>query len=528
MIRNLRLARFADSHVGDNDTHGVLGAKRKRTAIAQELIDCPDILFLDEPMSSLDSSSAHTITETLRRNVDHSGHIVATINQPSWAQLSLFNKFILTRLGHKIPANQNSADFFMDLLTVDHSKTEEDVVKDLEHVASIKAAYKYRPHPAQALPGAPFSVINAAAATAAADAELPSKKQNAVCAAVAAAAAPSVEVETRAASISTIVATPAELRDEPELNLSFPFITTVDPHVRKNWLVPPTQSHLWTLRPATALPPACRPSPSSTGQLMVVRNSCMERTALETVRDGAYLVAGLARSIAVLTLIGTEIHGPPQDYDAEDSNNDDDRFLASFTDGKLAALGLHHGRLLRFIFLNLTHMRRPGEPARVATSHIVNSLNNHFKVTSLIRLADPDSHGTAAAPTNTAGSTPRPPPLPSLRPVAIHLGTRRLFFWIQTVAALAASDPTGEGGTADALKVRTDKAASNVERVAYLRSLPALHRRRRCQLAPPHPKITTTGAAGRDDGYDNVPPLPVLCSDAKIKQILKHGGGVCG
>ncbi|KAJ1568110.1 hypothetical protein HK405_003613, partial [Cladochytrium tenue] len=156
------VTRFADSRVGDDDARGVLGAKRKRTAIAQELIGCPDILFL--------SSSVHAVTETLRRDAVHSGHIVvATINQPSWAQLSLFNKVVFLAAGvvayfgpprtaARYPCQPELGRFFfMDLLTVDHSKTEEDVVKDLGHVACIKAAYKYRPHPAQALPGAPFS-----------------------------------------------------------------------------------------------------------------------------------------------------------------------------------------------------------------------------------------------------------------------------------------------------------------------------------------------------------------------------------
>ncbi|KAJ1552190.1 hypothetical protein HK405_012303 [Cladochytrium tenue] len=111
------------------------------------------------------------------------------------------------------------------------------------------------------------------------------------------------------------------------------------------------------------------------------------------------------------------------------SNDDDDRFLAAVADGKLAAPGLHHGRLLRFIFLHLTRVRRRGEPARVATSHIVDGLNDYFKATYLIHLTDPDGHAAAAAPTNAVGSTPRPPlQPPSLRPVAIHPGTTRLFF----------------------------------------------------------------------------------------------------
>ncbi|KAJ1561853.1 hypothetical protein HK405_002456 [Cladochytrium tenue] len=173
------------------------------------------------------------------------------------------------------------------------------------------------------------------------------------------------------------------------------------------------------------------------------------------------------------------VGGNTGDDHSDDSNNDDDRFLTAVADRKLAAPGLHHGRLLRFIFLHLTRVRRRGEPARVATSHIVDGLNDHFKATYLNHLADPDGHTAAASPTNATGSMPRPSSQPpSLRPVAIHPGTTRLFFWIQTVATrlaaarspdalsdfrsflldgatapAAASDPTGAGGTAGAAVV---------------------------------------------------------------------------
>ncbi|KAJ1553624.1 ATP-binding cassette sub- G member 2, partial [Cladochytrium tenue] len=326
MIRNLRLARCADSRVGDDDARGVSGGERKRTAIAQELVGCPDILFLDEPTSGLDSSSALAVTETLRRDAVHSGRIVvATIHQPSWALLSLFDKVVFlaaggvayfgppraaarhfARLGHKIPANQNPADFFMDLLTVDHSKTEEDVVKDLERVARIKAAYKYRPDPAHALPGTSFSVITAAAATAAADAGLSSKKGG-VDATAAAAASPTVEVEPRATSISTIVAMPAELPHESELDSTVPVVTAVDPEGSKKMTVAADAATALDLeagdRTAAGLPRSVTLERWANSWLSEFR-VLMERTALETVRDRAYLVAGLARSIAVLILIG--------------------------------------------------------------------------------------------------------------------------------------------------------------------------------------------------------------------------------
>ncbi|KAJ1556508.1 hypothetical protein HK405_002701, partial [Cladochytrium tenue] len=72
---------------------------------------------------------------------------------------------------------------------------------------------------------------------------------------------------------------------------------------------------------------------------------------------------------------------------------------------------------------------RPASPPR-----IVDSLNDHFKATYLIHLADPGSDAGDNDDNATAALAQ-----PSLRPIPLHPGTTRLFFWTQTVAARLAA-----------------------------------------------------------------------------------------
>lgn len=53
--------------VGTQFSRGVSGGERKRTNIGMELITDPAILFLDEPTTGLDASTANAVLLLLKR-----------------------------------------------------------------------------------------------------------------------------------------------------------------------------------------------------------------------------------------------------------------------------------------------------------------------------------------------------------------------------------------------------------------------------------------------------------------------------
>ncbi|KAI8839229.1 P-loop containing nucleoside triphosphate hydrolase protein [Chytridium lagenaria] len=151
-LKSLRLSKAADTPIGDGSTRGVSG----------ELVGNPEILFLDEPTSGLDSNSALAVIDNVKQDAKNTGRIViATIHQPSFDLLSLFDTVILlsggstvymgsphaavdyfAQLGYAITRpSQNPADFFMDLLTIDSSKSEEEIEQDTKRIALLQTSF---------------------------------------------------------------------------------------------------------------------------------------------------------------------------------------------------------------------------------------------------------------------------------------------------------------------------------------------------------------------------------------------------
>ncbi|KAI8866913.1 hypothetical protein GQ42DRAFT_165178 [Ramicandelaber brevisporus] len=144
LIQTLRLDRVADSRIGKPEQRGISGGERKRTSVACELVTDPEVLFLDEATSGLDSNAAMLVVETAR-DIAHNKKkcVMMTIHQPSAKLFSMFDRVILMADGRIVyagpvpqaadffadngyvcPAHENPADFYIDVLTLDNSTDE--------------------------------------------------------------------------------------------------------------------------------------------------------------------------------------------------------------------------------------------------------------------------------------------------------------------------------------------------------------------------------------------------------------------
>ena len=65
MIATLKLTKCQNTRIGGPLVKGVSGGERKRTSIGVELITDPNLIFLDEPTTGLDSFTATAVMESL-------------------------------------------------------------------------------------------------------------------------------------------------------------------------------------------------------------------------------------------------------------------------------------------------------------------------------------------------------------------------------------------------------------------------------------------------------------------------------
>ncbi|XP_053317585.1 broad substrate specificity ATP-binding cassette transporter ABCG2 isoform X2 [Spea bombifrons] len=138
IIKELGLTKVADSKVGTQLIRGVSGGERKRTNIGMELITDPRVLFLDEPTTGLDASTANAVLLLLKRMARQGKTIIFSIHQPRYSIFRLFDSLTLlaggrmlyhgpapyaldyfTQLGYECEAHNNPADFFLDVINGD-------------------------------------------------------------------------------------------------------------------------------------------------------------------------------------------------------------------------------------------------------------------------------------------------------------------------------------------------------------------------------------------------------------------------
>ena len=83
LIESLGLQKASNTRIGGSLVRGVSGGERKRTSIWVELITNPNLIFLDEPTTGLDSYTAQNVFRLLKELATSGRTVVLTIHQPS-------------------------------------------------------------------------------------------------------------------------------------------------------------------------------------------------------------------------------------------------------------------------------------------------------------------------------------------------------------------------------------------------------------------------------------------------------------
>ncbi|KAL8515164.1 hypothetical protein ACS0TY_014028 [Phlomoides rotata] len=99
VILELGLERCQHTMMGGGFVRGVSGGERKCVCIGNEILLNPSLLFLDEPTTGLDSTTALGIIQTLHALAQAGKTVVTTIHQPSSRLFSKFDKLILLSNG---------------------------------------------------------------------------------------------------------------------------------------------------------------------------------------------------------------------------------------------------------------------------------------------------------------------------------------------------------------------------------------------------------------------------------------------
>jgi ABC-type multidrug transport system ATPase subunit len=98
----LGLTEVANTLVGNHSIRGISGGQTKRLSIGVEIINLPNIMFLDEPTTGLDSSISLEVMSAVRNLANQNRTVICTIHQPSHATFELFDTLLLLAKGRVI------------------------------------------------------------------------------------------------------------------------------------------------------------------------------------------------------------------------------------------------------------------------------------------------------------------------------------------------------------------------------------------------------------------------------------------
>ena len=160
VIRELGLKECANTRIGNSQHRGCSGGEKRRVSIGVQLLANPSVLFLDEPTTGLDATSAFQLVRTLKKLAQKGRTVITTIHQPRSEIWDLFDSLIvLSRgnpvysgsipeclpwfegLGFRLPPFVNPAEFVIDTAAVDN-RTPELEAESTARVERLKVAWE--------------------------------------------------------------------------------------------------------------------------------------------------------------------------------------------------------------------------------------------------------------------------------------------------------------------------------------------------------------------------------------------------
>lgn len=157
IVKELRLNKCQNTKIGGPLVKGVSGGERKRCSIGVELITDPNLIFLDEPTTGLDSFTATSVCDTLRELARSGRTVISTIHQPNSDIFMNFDRLMLLAKGriiyfndaslavdyfgslgeyYRCPELSNPADHFMSIMSIESVEVAEDLELDKNLVKS--------------------------------------------------------------------------------------------------------------------------------------------------------------------------------------------------------------------------------------------------------------------------------------------------------------------------------------------------------------------------------------------------------
>lgn len=143
VILQLGLKECANTPIGDSQHKGCSGGEKRRVSIGVQLLVNPSVVFLDEPTTGLDATSAHQLARTLKNLAMKGRTVITTLHQPRSEIWGLFDRIVLLakgntvysgkvsgvmpyfeNLGYPFPAHVNPADYLIDLAAIDFRSPE--------------------------------------------------------------------------------------------------------------------------------------------------------------------------------------------------------------------------------------------------------------------------------------------------------------------------------------------------------------------------------------------------------------------